>query len=131
MAGTIVDLLVPPLVDVQYRDQTTADGQPMRGDLPAAERQLLAHTGLQQVPIDLITRVAGTELISVSELQIVTVGTLFIKRHVKIDIVFVDDEIELAADRSEEHTSELQSLMRISYAVFCLKKNNINTTSQN
>src|SRR3546814_8171814 len=29
--------------------------------------------------------------------------------------------------RSEEHTSELQSLMRISYAVFCLKKNNTNT----
>src|SRR3546814_7671655 len=29
----------------------------------------------------------------------------------------------LQADRSEEHTSELQSLMRISYAVFCLKKN--------
>src|SRR3546814_9500817 len=27
-----------------------------------------------------------------------------------------------AVDRSEEHTSELQSLMRISYAVFCLKK---------
>src|SRR3546814_9133627 len=27
-------------------------------------------------------------------------------------------------ERSEEHTSELQSLMRISYAVFCLKKNN-------
>src|SRR3546814_9573491 len=27
------------------------------------------------------------------------------------------------SDRSEEHTSELQSLMRISYAVFCLKKN--------
>src|SRR3546814_4776467 len=29
-----------------------------------------------------------------------------------------------APDRSEEHTSELQSLMRISYAVFCLKKKN-------
>src|SRR3546814_9098588 len=29
-------------------------------------------------------------------------------------------------DRSEEHTSELQSLMRISYAVFCLKKKNCN-----
>src|SRR3546814_3072435 len=29
-----------------------------------------------------------------------------------------------AALRSEEHTSELQSLMRISYAVFCLKKKN-------
>src|SRR3546814_4493182 len=30
----------------------------------------------------------------------------------------------LARTRSEEHTSELQSLMRISYAVFCLKKKN-------
>src|SRR3546814_5206662 len=30
------------------------------------------------------------------------------------------------AERSEEHTSELQSLMRISYAVFCLKKNTQN-----
>src|SRR3546814_5689587 len=29
---------------------------------------------------------------------------------------------KMAAGRSEEHTSELQSLMRISYAVFCLKK---------
>src|SRR3546814_2983337 len=33
----------------------------------------------------------------------------------------------LERERSEEHTSELQSLMRISYAVFCLKKKN--TTS--
>src|SRR3546814_6937748 len=33
------------------------------------------------------------------------------------------DRIASADDRSEEHTSELQSLMRISYAVFCLKKN--------
>src|SRR3546814_4892242 len=31
-------------------------------------------------------------------------------------------EVEAAVERSEEHTSELQSLMRISYAVFCLKK---------
>src|SRR3546814_1760379 len=33
------------------------------------------------------------------------------------------DELLALDDRSEEHTSELQSLMRISYAVFCLKKN--------
>src|SRR3546814_4786479 len=33
--------------------------------------------------------------------------------------------------RSEEHTSELQSLMRISYAVFCLKKKKNNTTINN
>src|SRR3546814_4215692 len=31
-------------------------------------------------------------------------------------------DLILALQRSEEHTSELQSLMRISYAVFCLKK---------
>src|SRR3546814_6331436 len=33
-------------------------------------------------------------------------------------------------NRSEEHTSELQSLMRISYAVFCLKKQTINSIHQ-
>src|SRR3546814_1247946 len=38
------------------------------------------------------------------------------------------ESVEL--NRSEEHTSELQSLMRISYAVFCLKKKN-NITSTN
>src|SRR3546814_12559659 len=33
-----------------------------------------------------------------------------------------DTTVPVLAKRSEEHTSELQSLMRISYAVFCLKK---------
>src|SRR3546814_7905083 len=33
-------------------------------------------------------------------------------------------QLKARFDRSEEHTSELQSLMRISYAVFCLKKKN-------
>src|SRR3546814_3336807 len=43
-----------------------------------------------------------------------------------------DGEAGAARDRalrSEEHTSELQSLMRISYAVFCLKKKNIHKTN--
>src|SRR3546814_10524073 len=35
---------------------------------------------------------------------------------------FIQAARAIVADRSEEHTSELQSLMRISYAVFCLKK---------
>src|SRR3546814_6829270 len=38
------------------------------------------------------------------------------------DHAFVWIDIEESPERSEEHTSELQSLMRISYAVFCLKK---------
>src|SRR3546814_8390782 len=42
-------------------------------------------------------------------------------------------ECRIFTKRSEEHTSELQSLMRISYAVFCLKKkkNTINQTQDN
>src|SRR3546814_2166102 len=36
------------------------------------------------------------------------------------------DGLAAAGIRSEEHTSELQSLMRISYAVFCLQKKNTN-----
>src|SRR3546814_3914354 len=36
------------------------------------------------------------------------------------------DEVDTGIGRSEEHTSELQSLMRISYAVFCLKKKKTN-----
>src|SRR3546814_6259959 len=38
---------------------------------------------------------------------------------------------EKSPPRSEEHTSELQSLMRISYAVFCLKKKKLNNHSEN
>src|SRR3546814_6212227 len=38
---------------------------------------------------------------------------------------------ELRGRRSEEHTSELQSLMRISYAVFCLNKQNQTKTKYN
>src|SRR3546814_4572998 len=45
------------------------------------------------------------------------------RRHLQLPLRRAD------ALRSEEHTSELQSLMRISYAVFCLKKKN--TSSQN
>src|SRR3546814_4208959 len=41
-----------------------------------------------------------------------------------------DDAAGGETARSEEHTSELQSLMRISYAVFCLKKKSRNNTPQ-
>src|SRR3546814_7005928 len=44
------------------------------------------------------------------------------------DARFADGE--KIATRSEEHTSELQSLMRISYAVFCLKKKKIKAKQQ-
>src|SRR3546814_4466781 len=62
-----------------------------------------------------------------------------LRREIAEPLLFVDDldhdrpvilqrvaamEMRRATERSEEHTSELQSLMRISYAVFCLKKKN-------
>src|SRR3546814_3019279 len=47
------------------------------------------------------------------------VGELDVSRWVIFLLIIL---IYLALGRSEEHTSELQSLMRISYAVFCLKK---------
>src|SRR3546814_8948390 len=57
---------------------------------------------------------------------------MFAEEGIKVDMTDLGEEgLDLGKlydydiiclDRSEEHTSELQSLMRISYAVFCLKK---------
>src|SRR3546814_6929889 len=52
----------------------------------------------------------------------VDLGVLVVRIRVGIANV---GQLESRRYRSEEHTSELQSLMRISYAVFCLKKKNI------
>src|SRR3546814_9523200 len=46
----------------------------------------------------------------------------FFKRECDVWIAATELADDLRDQRSEEHTSELQSLMRISYAVFCLKK---------
>src|SRR3546814_10202842 len=44
---------------------------------------------------------------------------------------YADLALHMMENRSEEHTSELQSLMRISYAVFCLKKKKHTTNKKN
>src|SRR3546814_3222488 len=46
-------------------------------------------------------------------------------------ILAAAEQLAFGRQRSEEHTSELQSLMRISYAVFCLKKKKQLTTKKN
>src|SRR3546814_4478252 len=58
------------------------------------------------------------------------IGELFVRliRILVVPLVFLTISSGVAALRSEEHTSELQSLMRISYAVFCLKKKKDNST---
>src|SRR3546814_5478134 len=50
------------------------------------------------------------------------------EKHDNVFIVRITGPIISRESRSEEHTSELQSLMRISYAVFCLKKKTNNNT---
>src|SRR3546814_956268 len=52
-------------------------------------------------------------------------------REAGAQVVLVSGPTALNTPRSEEHTSELQSLMRISYAVFCLKKNKTNHYEHN
>src|SRR3546814_8083717 len=52
------------------------------------------------------------------------------QREARVGVAVGEVRIDVQeAGRSEEHTSELQSLMRISYAVFCLKKNTQNKPS--
>src|SRR3546814_5875421 len=68
---------------------------------------IVAARGISQVPIDQTCLPGPLVEVTAADLSL-----------------SVQEATELA--RSEEHTSELQSLMRISYAVFCLKKKKIN-----
>src|SRR3546814_1165802 len=82
-----------------------------------------------------LSRTAGSELSDEALRQLCEVPRRFIcdwsrRRHRKTD-TFLHDRKAFhdtlpSVQRSEEHTSELQSLMRISYAVFCLKKKKCN-----
>src|SRR3546814_1225382 len=54
-------------------------------------------------------------------------GEEFLGHAQRLDAALGGEFLQLHAGRSEEHTSELQSLMRISYAVFCLKKTHPST----
>src|SRR3546814_3436474 len=79
---------------------------------PQAHRQQLDKT-LSYVAIG---RGEGAELVT---------GGARIEREELAGGYFVEPTVFAGVSRSEEHTSELQSLMRISYAVFCLKKKKI------
>src|SRR3546814_7885599 len=81
---------------------------------PEIKEEFIGYASIREVfNITKVGKVAGC---------MVTDG--IIKRGCKVRLLRDDVVVH---ERSEEHTSELQSLMRISYAVFCLKKK-INTT---
>src|SRR3546814_1425473 len=90
------------------------------------EKTLLAIAGhdLQSFSIDTICELGAGSALKASMLIKAMNASGRTLRYCPIDVnerVLRAAGAELAA-RSEEHTSELQSLMRISYAVFCLKK---------
>src|SRR3546814_1319399 len=69
------------------------------------------------------SRIAGTKI--TEALPVTVVG----QDEIAATAAVSGDELLRSIPRSEEHTSELQSLMRISYAVFCLKKKTTYTSN--
>src|SRR3546814_7534837 len=87
------------------------------GDFPAWDLgvQLFDEAFAAKQPYDVLD---ATKLIPEEDIPVEIIGRMTLNRNV--DNFF--------AERSEEHTSELQSLMRISYAGFCLKQKTIKIT---
>src|SRR3546814_10486885 len=81
------------------------------GDFLLRRRRGLDRQRAGQLPVDAAHR-PGTDRTAGDDLRLDVLGRRAVRAAGGLG----------AAGRSEEHTSELQSLMRISYAVFCLKK---------
>src|SRR3546814_3065628 len=79
----------------------------------AVPNNAIPLAGVQRLPQDRLTPAAMRALLAVCYAEIDTAWDKF--QH---------GQAIVGLPRSEEHTSELQSLMRLSYACFCLKKNN-------
>src|SRR3546814_1259913 len=88
-------------------------------------------SGMQTVIMGAEALAAGSvDLIVAGGMESMTNAPYLLKKHrggARIGHDTAYDHMFLAGLRSEEHTSELQSLMRHSYAVFCLKKKKKNT----
>src|SRR3546814_2797598 len=97
-------------------DGAVVDGHPT--DIDTAERELRLRLGFRFF----------FRLVLLQVNQVLPVGDArFVLRQIQMQAIErdrIDLDLLIEQQRSEEHTSELQSLMRISYAVFCLKKKN-------
>src|SRR3546814_5824397 len=102
------------------------------GSISDIERQAHVYAELQdawyQITPDTIRRMVLDATVRGSDPRAVLVGRdTYLAAGGRIERELFDDDaseswIDVALLRSEEHTTELQSLMRISYAAFCLKK---------
>src|SRR3546814_7687027 len=104
-------------------DMLNVQAAPIVGNSPPDPRALEIVDGLKQTAA-CRTPPGMVEVIRRERAGVMTVQTdeahvLVIAPSVDVEAVRISTE---QFSRSEEHTSELQSLMRISYAVFCLKK---------
>src|SRR3546814_6077360 len=109
-----------------------------RIDEETAEPQHIVDPGPEgEAPIGNVTMIAAVEkaLGVARALRAIRVAQIMVESRGAAQQQPTIDRADIgigAHRRSEEHTSELQSLMRISYAVFCLKKhNNTNTIQKN
>src|SRR3546814_9948007 len=126
MEGIRVDSLDDqPIGLVQlYVDATRAviDDASNFGDQPVYE-WLRQNHGIQPASIS-----QDISAVTLTETQAALFGEVSGGAALKIIRRYFDDMQRIFQIRSEEHTSELQSLMRISYAVFCLQKKNTHIT---
>src|SRR3546814_5525275 len=76
-------------------------------------------------PADAVGKTLKAALVD-NEIGLVPVTIIGVVKDSRFRSVKLPLDPIMFSNRSEEHTSELQSLMRISYAVFCLKKNKMN-----
>src|SRR3546814_6914542 len=116
-----------------------------RSDVCSSDRVDLAevHRGARGPPVVLAVRIAAGVVAPLQHVEGAAEGVVDQLRLLELVPVHVDaglgqhllehvargDGVGVGGVRSEEHTSELQSLMRISYAVFCLKQKQNKFTS--
>src|SRR3546814_9697598 len=91
-----------------------------------------AETGQVRGTCQIFTHVGQTSPFYSYRLGVLTQSSRELVRTFRAQMLGLTTDLEGSSEvRSEEHTSELQSLMRISYAVFCLKKKNKHTQLYN
>src|SRR3546814_8372580 len=92
---------------------------PPYGSVPQGQSQPIGFD------IDIAHQIASRMKVKLNMVIVTSANRIANLKTKKVDIL-VSSLVHTRDRRSEEHTSELQSLMRISYAVFCLKKKKIN-----
>src|SRR3546814_9087419 len=101
---------------------TGGDGEVVSAGPGSDEAALPTFDSVPLVTVD--EPVEGSGIVDVLDSPIEATSTMFSSRAAIGEgaLKMMLSDASGSNDRSEEHTSELQSLMRISYAVFCLKK---------